>query len=146
MREPYCPLSSAVCNATIHGVVYEGTLLSTLLCSLQRYYTWGGAWGNLTAHSPLQSATLLYMGWCMREPYCPLSFAVCNATMPTLPLFEMAESACSPFCYSVTFTLYLVYNVYIGFLSQMRDWTVAVAQYSTFACSSTVYLKIWQYT
>jgi hypothetical protein len=50
--------------------------------------------------------------------------------MPTLPLFEMAESACSPFCYSVTFTLYFVYNVYIGFLSRMRDWTVAVAQYT----------------
>jgi hypothetical protein len=30
------------------------------------------------------------MGWCMREPYCPLSSAVCNATIPTLPLFEMA--------------------------------------------------------
>jgi hypothetical protein len=39
------------------------------------------------------------MGWCMREPYCPLSSAVCNTTIPTLPLFEMAESACSPFCY-----------------------------------------------
>jgi hypothetical protein len=36
------------------------------------------------------------MGWCMREPYCPLSSAVCNTTIPTLPLFEMAESACSP--------------------------------------------------
>jgi hypothetical protein len=27
----------------------------------------------------------------------------------------------------------------------MRDWTVAVAQYSESACSSTVYLKIWLY-
>jgi hypothetical protein len=49
------------------------------------------------------------MGWCMREPYCPLSSAVCNATIPTLPLFEIAESPCSPFCF--------------GFLSRMRDWT-----------------------
>jgi hypothetical protein len=44
------------------------------------------------------------MGWCMREPYCPLSSAVCNATIPTLPLFEMAESACSPFCYVLHLT------------------------------------------
>jgi hypothetical protein len=68
----------------------------------------------------------------MREPYCPLSSAVCNAAIPTLPLFEMAESACSPFCYE--FTLSFVYKAYIGFLSRMRDWTVAVAQYSKFAC------------
>jgi hypothetical protein len=27
----------------------------------------------------------------------------------------------------------------------MRDWTVAVAQHSTFACSSTLYLRIWLY-
>jgi hypothetical protein len=67
------------------------------------------------------------MGWCMKEPYCPLSSAVCNAT--TLPLFEMAESACLAFCY----VLHLSF-VYIGFLSRMRDWTVAVAQYSKFAC------------
>ena len=67
------------------------------------------------------------MGWCMREPYCPLSSAVCDATIPTLPSFEMAES------------------LYIRFLSRMRDWTVAVAQYSKFTCSSTVYLKIWLY-
>ena len=32
------------------------------------------------------------MGWCMREPYCPLSSAVRNATIPTLPLFEMAAN------------------------------------------------------
>jgi hypothetical protein len=38
-----------------------------------------------------------------REPYCPLSSAVCNATIPT-----------SAF-------------VYIGFISRMRDWTVTVA-------------------
>ena len=36
------------------------------------------------------------MGWCTREPYCPLSSAVCNAAIPTLPLFEMSESACLP--------------------------------------------------
>ena len=41
------------------------------------------------------------MGWCMREPYCPLSSAVCNATIPTLSLFGMGESACSPFYYII---------------------------------------------
>jgi hypothetical protein len=43
-------------------------------------------------------------------PYCPLFSAVCNATIPTLPLFEMLR-----------FTLSLVYKVYkgyIGFLSR----------------------------
>ena len=78
-------------------------------------------------------------GGTMREPCCPLSSAVCNAT---IPLFEMAESACSPFCY-VLHSLSFVYKVYICFLSRMRDWTVAVAQYSIFACFSTVYLKLW---
>jgi hypothetical protein len=63
--------------------------------------------------------------------YYPLSSAVCNATISTLPLFETAESACSPFYY-IRFTLSFVYKVYIGFLS--RDWTVAVAQGSKFAC------------
>jgi hypothetical protein len=38
-------------------------------------FPWGGARGSLTAHSPLQSATL------------------------PLALFEMAESASLPFCY-----------------------------------------------
>jgi hypothetical protein len=47
----------------------------------------------------------------MREPYCPFFSAVCNATIPTLPLFEMAESACSPFCYV------LHYLVLIKFVS-----------------------------
>ena len=60
----------------------------------------------------------------MREPYCPLSSAVCNATIPTLPLLEMAESACSPFCYVLH---YLLVIKFIGFLSPMRDWTVAIA-------------------
>ena len=46
----------------------------------------------------------------MREPYCPLSSAVCNATIPTLPLFEMAESACSPFCYVLRFAAVANYN------------------------------------
>jgi hypothetical protein len=36
------------------------------------------------------------MGWCMREPYCPLSSAVCDATIPTSPLFEMVESGLVP--------------------------------------------------
>jgi hypothetical protein len=26
--------------------------------------------------------------WCMKKPYCPLSSAVCNTTIPTFPLFE----------------------------------------------------------
>jgi hypothetical protein len=42
-----------------------------------------------------------------------------------------AESACSPFCYVLH---YLLFIKFIGFLSRMRDWTVAVAQYSKFAC------------
>ena len=97
MREPYCPLSSVVCNATIHEVEYEGALLPTLLCSLQRYYT--------------------CIRWCMREPYYPLSSAVCNATIPTLPLFEIAKSACSPFCYV------LHYILFIKFLSAFyHEW------------------------
>jgi hypothetical protein len=47
------------------------------------------------------------MGWCMRESYCPLSSAVCNATIPTLPLFEMAKSACSAFCYVLHYLLFI---------------------------------------
>jgi hypothetical protein len=46
-------------------------------------------------------------GWWMREPYCPLSSAVCNAAIPTLPLFEMAESACLPFCYVLHYLLFI---------------------------------------
>jgi hypothetical protein len=42
----------------------------------------------------------------------------------------MTESASSPFFYVLH--LSFVYKVYIGFLSRMRDWTVAVAQYSKF--------------
>jgi hypothetical protein len=38
LKYALCPLSSVVCNTTIHGVVYEGALLPTFLCSLQRYY------------------------------------------------------------------------------------------------------------
>ena len=51
------------------------------------------------------------MGWCMRESYCRLSSAACNATIPTLPLFEMAESACSPFCYVLRFAAVTNYNL-----------------------------------
>ena len=47
------------------------------------------------------------MGWYIREPYCPLSSAVCNATIPTLPLLEMTESACSPFCYVLNSRLFI---------------------------------------
>ena len=75
------------------------------------------------------------MGCCMREPYCPLSSAVGNATIPTLPLFEMAESACSPFCYV------LHYLLFIKFISAFYHVCVT-GQYNEFACSSTVYLKM----
>ena len=40
---------------------------------------------------------------CKEGVQCPLSLAVCNATIPTLPLFEMAESANSPFGYVLHF-------------------------------------------
>ena len=48
------------------------------------------------------------------------------------------------FAFLLRFTLSFVYKVYIGFLSRMRDWTVA---YSTvnLLVFSTVYLKIWLY-
>jgi hypothetical protein len=56
------------------------------------------------------------MGWCIREPYCRLSSVVCNATIPTLPLFEMAESACSPFCYVLHyFCLSSLYRLFITY-------------------------------
>jgi hypothetical protein len=45
------------------------------------------------------------------------------------------------FAVLLRFTLSFVYQVYIGFLSRMRDWTVAVAQYSKFACYSTAYFE-----
>jgi hypothetical protein len=67
---------------------------------------------------------------------CPLSSAVCNATIPTLPLFEIVEFTCSPFCYVLHYLLFL--SLY-GFLSLMRDWTVKLL------VKSTVYLKIWLY-
>ena len=44
------------------------------------------------------------MGWCMREPYCPLSSAVGNATIPTL--VKMVKSACSLFCYILHYLLF----------------------------------------
>jgi hypothetical protein len=44
------------------------------------------------------------MGWCMREPYCPLSSAVGNATIPTL--VKMVKSACSLFCYVLHYLLF----------------------------------------
>ena len=72
-------------------------------------------------------------------PYCPLSSAVCNATIPTLPLFEMAESPCSPFCYVLHYLLFI--KLY-RFSSHMRDWTVAVGQYSKFACKVQYIRKI----
>ena len=55
---------------------------------------------------------------------CALFSTVCNATIPTLPLFEM-------FAVLSRFTLSFVYKTYIGFLSRMRAWTVGAAQHST---------------
>jgi hypothetical protein len=65
------------------------------------------------------------MGWCMREPYCPLPSAVCNATIPTLPNYLKWLNL--HVRRSVTF---IVHKIYVSFLSRMHDWTVAVAQYS----------------
>jgi hypothetical protein len=59
------------------------------------------------------------MGWCMREPYCPLSSAVCNATIPTKLLFEMARICM--FAVLLRFTLSFVNKVYVGFLSRVRE-------------------------
>jgi hypothetical protein len=59
----------------------EGTLLATLLCSLQRYYP------NITI---------------------------------------IGDGQICMFAVLLRFTLSFVYKVYIGFLSRMRDWTVAV--------------------
>jgi hypothetical protein len=68
-----------------------------------------GALLQLTTHSPpLQSATLLSQ----HHHY---------LRWPNLPVL-------------LRFTFSFVYKVHIGFLSCMRDWTVAVAQYSKFAC------------
>jgi hypothetical protein len=71
----------------------------------------------------------------MREPYCPLSSAVCNATIPTLPSFEMAEAACLPFCYVLHYLLFIKFILAFYHIC-VTAWTVAVAQYSKFACSS----------
>jgi hypothetical protein len=42
------------------------------------------------------------------------------------------------FAIMLRFTLSFIYKVYIGFLSRMYDWIVAVAHYSKFVCYSTV--------
>jgi hypothetical protein len=70
--------------------------------------------GNWWSHESKGGSSLICkegcrfsMGWCMREPYCPLSSAVCNATIPTLLLFEMAESAYSMFCYVLYYLLFI---------------------------------------
>ena len=44
------------------------------------------------------------------------------------------------FAVLLRFTLSFVYKVYIGFLSRMRDWTVAVAQYTV-----NLLVKVLQY-
>jgi hypothetical protein len=80
---------------------------SNLVCCAS--FPWGGAWGSLAAHSPLQSATLLsqhyhYLRW------------------PNLHVER-----------SITFYIIFAYKVYVGFLSCLRDWTVVVV-YSKFAC------------
>ena len=46
-------------------------------------------------------------------------------------MWKIATYAC--FAVLLRFTLSFVNKVYIGFLSHMRDWTVAAAQYSKFA-------------
>jgi hypothetical protein len=75
------------------------------------------------------------MGWCMTQHE--------GALLPTL---LCSLQRCYPnititwdcwiclFAVLLRFTLSFVYKVYIGFLSHVRDWTVAVAQYSKFAC------------
>ena len=74
------------------------------------------------------------MGWCMYEgALLPtlLGLAVCNATIPILPLLDdTVESACSPFYYVLHYLLFIKLLSYI----YIRDWTVVVAQYSKFAC------------
>ena len=55
--------SSARRGAVLHGVMHEGALPPTHLCSLQ--------------------------------------------VIPTLQLFEMSESACSPFCYVLYYLLFI---------------------------------------
>jgi hypothetical protein len=62
-----------------------------------------------------------------------LRSAVCNATIPTLPLFEMAKFACSPFCYVFHCLLF------IEFISAFYHVCVTGAQYSKFACQSAVH-------
>jgi hypothetical protein len=47
----------------------------------------------------LQRGVQVFGGGDAWESYSPVSSAVCNAAIPTFPLFEMAESACSPFCH-----------------------------------------------
>jgi hypothetical protein len=71
-----------------------------------------------------------FMGWCMREPYCPLSSAVSNATIPTLPLFEIAEFAYLPFCYALHY-LVLFINLFRHFITYMwLDSCCSTVQYS----------------
>jgi hypothetical protein len=65
----------------------------------------------------------------MREPYCPLSL---QRYYPNITI--ISDGRICMFAVLLRFTLSFVYKVYIGFLSRMRDWTVAVAQYSKFAC------------
>ena len=42
-----------------------------------------------------------------RALYCSLYSTVCNANIPTLLLFGMAESACSPFCKVLRILLFI---------------------------------------
>jgi hypothetical protein len=84
-----------------HGVVHEGALLPTLLCSLQRYYP---------------NITIIWDG------------RICM------------------FAVLLRFTLSFVYKVFLGFFSLMRDWTVAVAQHSTYMCiHHDIELKLSEY-
>ena len=75
-------------NITVHESITGG---SSLICKegfSRSGFPWGGARGSLTAHSPLQSATLPsqhyhYLRW------------------PNL------HSACSPFCYVLPYLLFI---------------------------------------
>jgi hypothetical protein len=84
------------------------------------------------------------LGWCMREPYCPLSSAVCNATIPELPLFEMAESACSPFCYVLHYLSFIKFTsafYHACVIGQLLTVQYSTVQYSTVQYSTVQYSK-----
>jgi hypothetical protein len=54
---------------------------------------------NIIPYQGCPSHVVLYFYFSFWTKHCMLSCAVYNVTIPKLALFEMAESACSPFCY-----------------------------------------------